>query len=379
MTGAIAKDIQAAAAFMAERGIYGVVWADANLIAERTFGPLVEFVPLGKPITESVLPLLGFDDQIMALVRRPRGSVVIPNVLPDSTERQGQRINISVYWMAAERRFLLLMSRAVSRTELEVELTAQVRARAIAEADVTAKSRIIAKANDELLRVNQNLQEFASVISHDLRSPLRRLRHYAGEAATSVEAGETKAVVAALEQVRQQAKRMGTMLTGLLEYSRIGRRIEAVETVDLRAMVEEIASSIERSEGIEIRIEGTWPTLETLAQPLDIVLRNLIDNAVKHHDRGEGSVAIHAEDGDESWIFSVHDDGPGIEPAWHGAIFEPFKRIGDEDTAPEGSGIGLALVKRTVEWCGGSVEVRSDPANARGTTFRVLWPKRIIA
>ena len=379
MPGSVDNDIINAAAFLAMRGIYGVVWLDPELTAVQKYGAMVEFIPLGRPVTESVLPLLGFDDQILALVRRPSSSVGIPNVLLDSTDRRGPRINLAIYWLAPERRFLLLVARAVSRSDLEVELVSQVRARSIAEADVTAKSVMIARANDELSRVNQNLQEFASVISHDLRSPLRRLRFFAGDAETALAAGETEAASANLEQVRAQGKRMATMLTGLLEYSRIGRRAEAAEMTDTRALVEEIAASIERPEGILIAIEGDWPAFVTPAQPLDIVLRNLIDNAVKHHDTGSGRVTIRAEDGGAAWIFSVADDGPGIEPAWHDAIFEPFKRIGDEETAPEGSGIGLALVKKTVEWCQGRIEVRSAPATGRGTTFRVHWPKEIIA
>jgi hypothetical protein len=75
-------------------------------------------------------------------------------------------------------------------------------------------------------------------------------------------------------------------------------------------------------------------------------------------------------------VFEVGDDGPGIPPEWHGAIFQPFKRVRDE-VDPESSGIGLALVKRTVESFGGRIEVRSDPALARGTRFLVTWPKRL--
>ena len=370
-------DLGAAARFLADREIYGIVWTGIDLTARKRFGRMVDFVPIGVSITESVLPLLGFDEQILALKRRVRRSVAIPNVRLDPSDRNGLRINISVDWMMESEQFLLVVARALSRTDLEVELTAQVRARAIAEADVTAKSRIIARANEELTRANQDLQEFASVISHDLRSPLRRLRYFATDAEKSIAAGDAEAASANLAQLREQAKRMAAMLTGLLEYSRIGRKAEAIETVDSGALAHEIALSIERPPGLDIAVEGEWPTFATLAQPLDIVLRNLVDNAVKHHDREAGRIIVHAENGGQSWVFSVADDGPGIPSDWHDAIFEPFKRIADEDIAPEGSGIGLALVKKTVEWFGGRIEVRSDPAVKRGTTFRVHWPKEI--
>ncbi|MBS0242772.1 MAG: HAMP domain-containing histidine kinase, partial [Proteobacteria bacterium] len=79
--------------------------------------------------------------------------------------------------------------------------------------------------------------------------------------------------------------------------------------------------------------------------------------------------------GGEMLLLSVADDGPGIDPAWHQAIFLPFKQVEASEAA--GAGIGLALVKKTVERFGGSIEVRSEPAQQRGTTFRVAWPKKI--
>jgi signal transduction histidine kinase len=377
MTGPTDKVLVESGHFLAERGLYGIVWLDRDLKAVERFGHVVDFVPLGVSVTTSVLPLLGFDEQLHMLRRRPSASVAVPNVLIDPTDRRGARMNLAVYWVEAQDRYLLLIARAVSRTDLEVMLAAQVRARAIAEADVVAKSRLIAKANEELTRANQDLQEFAFVISHDLRAPLRALRYFASDAAGAVEAGDGAAAAAQLEKVRDQGKRMAAMLSGLLEYSRIGRKLEAMETVDTSALISEIASSIERAGGLEIAVEGRWPEIRTLAQPLDIVLRNLVDNAVKHHDTGEGTIIVHAEDGGHSWIFSVVDDGPGIHPDWHEAIFAPFKRIADSDAAPEGSGIGLALVKKTVEYFGGEIKVLSDPSRQRGTTFRVYWPKRL--
>ena len=372
-------DLLTTVRFLAGRGIAGCVWTDPELNVTHRFGDIVAFVPVGRLITETVLPLMGFDDQMFELQRRQRRSVGIPNVLLDPSDRNGLRINLAVYWLPEQHRFVLLVARAVSRTDLEVVLTAQVRARAIAEADVTAKSHIIARANDDLMRANQDLQEFASVISHDLRSPLRRLRYFASDAEAAIQAGNLEGAAADLAHVRLQAKRMATMLTGLLEYSRIGRKSEAIEMLDTGALAQEIVDSIERPAGLDIGLEGQWPTFATIAQPLDIVLRNLIDNAVKHHDLEAGWIIVHAEDGGESWIFSVADDGPGIPRDWHDAIFEPFKRILDDEDAPEGSGIGLALVKKTVEWFGGRIEIRSDPAAKRGTTFRVHWPKELKA
>ena len=197
-------DLLTTVRFLAGRGIAGCVWTDPELNVTHRFGDIVAFVPVGRLITETVLPLMGFDDQIFELQRRQRRSVGIPNVLLDPSDRNGLRINLAVYWLPEQHRFVLLVARAVSRTDLEVVLTAQVRARAIAEADVTAKSHIIARANDDLMRANQDLQEFASVISHDLRSPLRRLRYFASDAEAAIQAGNLEGAAADLAHVRDR-------------------------------------------------------------------------------------------------------------------------------------------------------------------------------
>ncbi len=125
-----------------------------------------------------------------------------------------------------------------------------------------------------------------------------------------------------------------------------------------------------------IDIEGFWPRLATLRTPLDVVLRNLLDNAVKHHDDPGGRITVAALETGAFWTFSVTDDGPGIPASWHKAIFLPFRRV-SESHATEGAGIGLALIKRTVEHVGGSVTVTSDAPARRGTTFSVRWPKSL--
>ena len=372
-----AAELVTCAEFLAERGVYGGVWFSDDLIVTQRIGPLVDDIPIGVPVTRSVLPLLGYDEEIRALRHGKHDSIIIPNVRLAPGNTKSPRINLVVYWLPSEERYILFLSITPSSYELEVTLTAQVRARAIAEADATAKSRLIARANEELTRANQDLEAFASVISHDLRSPLRRLRSFANAAASAVGEGRKESALAGIDEVLEQARRMASMLNGLLEYSRIGRKDEAVEDVDTQALVEEIIASIEHPASLEIVVEGGWPLLASVRQPIDIVLRNLIDNAVRHHDRCSGTIRVASEAITDSWVFSVTDDGPGIAAEWHQAIFEPFKRISEDDGMAEGPGMGLALVKRIVDHIGGRIEVGSDPSRGRGATFRVHWPRTI--
>ncbi len=248
-----------------------------------------------------------------------------------------------------------------------MELQAQINARLLAEEQVRQKSA--------------ELEAFAYVISHDLRTPLRALRQLSDEVRLSLAEDPPdieRADLSATDLI-VQSRRMSSMLLGLLEYAQIGQRPEALEMVDSAELMREIWTGLGRAKSMPLMIEEPWPTFETFKAPLDLVLRNLVDNAVKHHDRENGAITASVTDGGRHWIFSISDDGAGIAPEWHKAIFEPFRKVDHEiprKIAPEGSGIGLALVKKTVETMGGRIDVRSNPKVARGTTFRVFWPKR---
>lgn len=367
--------IVATARFMAARGIYGVVWLDAKLRAVERLGDIVANIPLGEAITDSVAAFLGFEDEILALRDNPARSVAIPNVLMEEAARNSERVNLAVYWIVEQAAFLLLVARAVSRAELEYALAAEVRARAIAEAEIAAQAKLIQRANHELGIANRDLEEFANVISHDLRAPLRGLRYAATDAQHALAAGLP--AEEHLDRVVLQSRRMSAMLEGLLEYARVGRKVDAAKALDTRALAVAIAVSCGEDEGFEVSVEGVWPEIVTLAEPLDIVLRNLVDNAIKHHDRAHGRITIRGAEQGAFLVISIIDDGPGIAPEWHQAIFHPFKQVAASDVAPEGSGIGLALVKKTVDRFGGGIEVVSDPSVRRGTTFHLTWPKEI--
>lgn len=360
---------------LGDRNIYGIVWLDEGLVATSRSGKLVEFVPLGEKITDSVIALLGFDDQILALRRRPDASVIIPNVSIDFEREPGPRITLIVFWEPRAKHFLLVVGQALSRMDLEVELSRQVRMRAIAEAEVVEKSVAVQRANQELAIANGDLEEFAYVISHDLKAPLRALRYVASDVERSIATNDGTTAREKLSEMGIQLKRMSSMLTGLLEYSRVGRKLDVIDSVETRALVDEIVASLDVPRGVRIEIAGEWPRLVTLVQPLDLVVRNLVDNAVKHHDRPRGRIHIEARISGSMLEIEIADDGPGIPVDWQSAVFLPFRKSAEDDRHPESSGIGLALVRKTLERVGGRIEVRSDPPRQRGTTFVLFWPR----
>lgn len=356
----------------------GFIWLDASLTVVAATGLLHGATTVGEALSGSLPVFLGMEAGIESLKDMPRdSSVTLPNIAVRDLDGEAPKVDLEVRWLGVPPLFLVVVARGVGQSGLELELRREMRARRIAESLLVEKSRQIEIANKDLARANRDLEEFAYVIAHDLKAPLRAMRLTAERLESELGSGGSQAAGASLALIRQQSRRMSQMLSGLLEYARIGRKKEVESEVDARLLAGEIAASCADPGGIGIEIEdGDWPRFVTLREPLDVVLRNLVENAVKHHDRAKGAVRIKCADRGESWEFAVEDDGPGIPREYHAAIFEPFRRI-DDDGASEGSGIGLALVKKTAELVGGSIELVSDPAKRRGSVFRVRWPKVI--
>ena len=240
--------------------------------------------------------------------------------------------------------------------------------------DVTERkrqaNRLVAHAA-ELERSNQELATFAYVASHDLRSPLRGISQLAEWIAEDM-GGDLPAEVANhIRLMRNRVERMEGLLDDLLTYSRVGRIEGDLIRVDVAELARQTFDFAAPPPGFTLELGENLPTFVTLATPFTQVLRNLVGNAIKHHDRDHGVVRVTAEEGGRGFVFSVSDDGPGIPPEFHEKVFGLFQTLRSRDQV-EGSGMGLAIVKKTVEIYGGRVSLESD--GKRGTTFRFTWP-----
>lgn len=228
----------------------------------------------------------------------------------------------------------------------------------------------------ELQRSNADLDSFAYVASHDLKAPLRGIRHLSEWISEDLGDSITQETRENLQLLRNRVDRLEALLEGLLEYARVGRRDELIEDVDSGLLLLDISRYLSPAPGFEIAADGPLPTLKTCKAPLEKVLRNLISNALKHHDGSTGKVSVGARDTGDMIEFAVTDDGPGIAAPFHDKIFQMFQTLKPRD-AIEGSGMGLAIVKKTVESVGGSIRVESQPPQ-RGATFLFTWPKNTI-
>ena len=161
------------------------------------------------------------------------------------------------------------------------------------------------------------------------------------------------------------------LLDGLLAYSRVGHTNLTVEDVDIGEVVREVVAMLAPPPGFVIACEGAMPVIRTHRVPIQVVLENLIGNALKHHDRTEGRITVSVRPVDGATEFRITDDGPGIAPQFHDRIFLMFQTLASRDDV-ESSGIGLAIVKKKVQTHGGRIWVESAPP-ARGTTFGFTW------
>lgn len=260
----------------------------------------------------------------------------------------------------------------LKRREFEAE-----RARMAQEA-AEARSRLfeqLQKTAADLLRSNAELEEFAYAASHDLRAPLHAIGNLAEWLREDLRDRLSKEEDAKLGIIRGRVGRLQTLVDDLLQYSRAGHAVEAPEPVETGAMVREVIDLLGPPEGFTVTVAASMPVIVTAKPPLRQVLSNLIGNAIKHHDRTNGRVEISAGDLASHVRFRIQDDGPGIAAQYHERIFGLFQTLNSRDRK-EGSGLGLAFVRRVVELHGGAVTVESQ--EGQGAAFVFTWPKQPI-
>ncbi len=227
----------------------------------------------------------------------------------------------------------------------------------------------------ELLREsNRELDEFAYVASHDLKTPLRVIDN----ASSWLEEDLGKTLDADsqenLDLIRSRVKRMERLLDDLLEYSRIGRKLSTQEDqiVDGDVLLDDVLQLLSRDPETKVNVDPAFAGIKLPKMPLQQIFLNLIGNAIKHGNADDTQVDIGLEDHGDFYCFKVSDNGPGIAPEYHGKIFQMFQTLKPRDVV-EGSGMGLAIVRKHIEQRGGRIWVESR--EGEGATFNFTWKK----
>lgn len=231
------------------------------------------------------------------------------------------------------------------------------------------------KLIDELGAKNAELEQFTYTVSHDLKAPLITIKGFLGFLGVDARAGDMKRVEADMHRINEATDKMHELLTDLLELSRIGRLMNAPEMVSFELLVKEAVELVDgrlQARGINVIVNDELPNIYGDHQRLLEVVQNLMDNAAKFMgDQTHPLIEIgQHRDTDNGFVaFFIRDNGMGIAPEFHERIFGLFNRLNPKI---EGTGIGLALVKRIVEFHGGRIWVQSE--SGEGATFYFTLP-----
>jgi signal transduction histidine kinase len=231
----------------------------------------------------------------------------------------------------------------------------------------------VLSANITLLkRKNDELDQFAHIVSHDLKAPLRGIDNVV----TWIEEDHAHELSPKLKEYMQHIRgrliRSENMIRGILSYSRIGREQPLKESVNLNTLMEEVKDNLKVPVGMSLAIQKNLPVIFTDRVPLHQVLSNLIGNAIKYHDKTDGHVKVSFSDKTTHYEFVVQDDGPGIAKNYHDKIFGIFQTLQERDSF-ESTGIGLAIVKKILDDRGQHIQLTSEPG--KGSSFLFTWSK----
>lgn len=306
------------------------------------------------------------DPELLAIMRDLglRSALTVPMVARDRTLGA-----ITLVYAESERRY----------GEAEVESAMELARRAGLAVDnarlyteSVERERQLEATLRALGRSNRDLDQFAYVASHDLKAPLRGIANLSQWIEEDLGPAVTPTIRDHLQLLRGRVHRMESLIEGILSYSRAGKRRTEAEPVDTGDLVREVVELQGVPASVEVAVEPGMPTVATERTQLSQVFLNLLGNAVKHAHAERPRIAVAAREVGPWYEFSVADNGPGIDPAFHERIWGIFQTLEPRDKV-EGAGIGLAVVKKIVEARGGRAWVESSEGS--GATFRFLWPK----
>ena len=232
-----------------------------------------------------------------------------------------------------------------------------------------AEENLISALNS-LEKKNRELDEYAYVVSHDLKSPLRAIYNLSEWIVIDMPELPQK-VKENFDLLRSRVSRMENLINGVLEYSRIGRVEMEKESVDINDLLEQLVDSIVPN-NFEVSVGSNFPVVLAERILLQQVFTNLISNAVKYNDKPKGKIHCSYKSVKDYHQFTVKDNGPGIAEAYQQKVFKVFQTIEARDVK-ESTGIGLAIVKKIVEEKGGVIYI--DSKEGEGCNFILTIPK----
>lgn len=243
------------------------------------------------------------------------------------------------------------------------------------EAQLIALNESLQSYAKELERSNEELEQFAFITSHDLQEPLRMVSSFMDQLKRKYEDKLDDKALQYIEFATNGSKRMKQIILDLLEYSRAGRPTDLIEKVDINEIITDF--KLLRGKIIDEKsatiIHDNIPVIKTYKTGITQVFHSLLDNAIKYSKKEEApNIKITCKENNDKWIFAVKDNGIGIDPKFYSKIFIIFQRLHNREEY-EGTGIGLSIVKRHIDFLGGKIWVESELE--KGSTFYFEIPK----
>jgi light-regulated signal transduction histidine kinase (bacteriophytochrome) len=228
-----------------------------------------------------------------------------------------------------------------------------------------------AKLLTDVEGINREFRDFAYIVSHDLKAPLRGIKSLvewisADYADKLDENGKEQ-----MKMLTKCVERMHNLIEGVLQYSRVTRDEGELASVNLNELVTQVIDSIAPPENVSIKIANELPTIRFEPTRITQVFQNLLGNAVKYMDKPQGQVTVWCAEEDGCWKFSICDNGPGIDEKHFERIFQMFQTLRARDEM-ESTGVGLTIVRKIVEMHGGKIWVESK--SGEGSTFYFTIP-----
>ena len=223
-----------------------------------------------------------------------------------------------------------------------------------------------------LKRKNEELDQFAHIVSHDMKAPLRGIDNVVSWIEEDHKEELSPKVADYLQLIKGRVIRGENLIQGLLSYARIGKDENHKEELNIHSLVEEVLENFALNPGTRINLSPLLPVIYSEKLPLLQIFSNLIGNAIKYNDKEEGEISVYHKEYADQWEFFVKDNGPGIGKNYHEKIFLIFQTLQERDSF-ESTGVGLAIVRKILDSRNEKIFVSSEPG--KGSVFSFTWKK----
>jgi two-component system sensor kinase FixL len=349
-------------------------------LAEERFTTIVSALPAGLIVVDQAGGIVITNPALDEMFGYPEGALLgrPVEVLLPAGPRAGHVMLRESYMRAPVKRTmgagrdLLALHFAGHAFPVEVALTPIFHAEQCSTLAIITDISVRKKLENALLQANVNLEEFTYIASHDLRSPLRGIADLIEWIEEDLDpAAMNETVVKNIARVKQRIARTERMIEDLLIYARSNTQDPRTETTSPRQLVAEVIEFTQAPPGFVIEVDVPDFTFVTCKTPLLTGMRNLLENALKHHSGTRGRIKIAVREEGRFLVFSVDDDGAGVPETAREKIFKLFQRATD---ATDGNGVGLSVTRRMISSHGGQLILeKSSPLG--GACFTIYWPR----